>query len=163
MERRSKSSLEWLLLAALLTAPVAHADDDQQEAFRDLGAVLGWRLAPEAVEERCHAVDPAGSDVRKKALAGWLRKNDNLIRSVDSRVAEVVPLLIEGQETDTAIRAVREQVRKMLLEPVSLQSCRAVADPANTLWTSNGVPQVPESLAALYDWKVRHTRIEEKS
>jgi hypothetical protein len=163
MERRSKSILEWLLVAAMLTAQLARADDDTQEAFRDIGAVLGWRLAPEAVEERCHAVDPDGTDVRKKALAEWLRKNQARIELVDSRVAEVVPLLIDGQETDTAIRAVREQVRKMLLEPVSLESCKAVADPTDTLWTSNGVPQVPESLAALYDWKVRHTRIEEKN
>jgi hypothetical protein len=145
----------------MLAAPLARAADDAQEAFRDLGAVLAWRLAPEAVEERCHAIDPDGTDVRRKALAEWLRKNEIRIKSVDSRVAEVVPLLIEGQEADTAIRAVREQVRKMLLEPVSLESCKTVADPANTLWTSNGIPQVPESLAALYDWKVRHTLIKE--
>jgi len=49
----------------------------------------------------------------------------------------------------------------MLLEPISLKSCEVAATPANPLWTSNGIPQVPQSLAALYDWQVRHTRIGE--
>jgi hypothetical protein len=153
---------KWGLIGALLlTAPLAHADDEVKEAVRDVGAVLAWRLAPEAVEERCRAIDPDGADVRKEALAGWLRKNQPLIGSVDSRVAEVVPLMFENQPPDVAIRAVREQVREMILEPVSLQSCKAVANPAHALWKSNGLPQVQESLAALYDWQVRHTRIKE--
>lgn len=143
------------MLAALL-APPARADEDQQEAFRDIGAVLGWRLAPEAVEEHCRVLDPAGADVRRTALDEWKRKNAALIASVDSRVAEVVPLLVTGQPVDVAQRAVREQVRKMVLEPVTAENCKAVAKSDHALWTSNGVPFVPESLAALYDWQVRH-------
>jgi hypothetical protein len=157
MARRSTSNLEWLVALALLIAPAARADEDQQEAFRDIGAVLGWRLSPEALEERCRAADPDGASVRKQALDTWLAKNVALIRQVDSRIADVVPLLIKEKPAADAVRAVREQVKQMVLESVTEAVCVAERDPASTSWTSNGVPHVPESLAALYDWQVRHT------
>ena len=155
MGHRSTSSLEWLVVLALLAGPAARADADQEEAFRDIGAVLGWRLAPETLEERCRALDPEGAEVRKAALDTWLKKNDALIRQVDSRIAEVVPILFKDQPG--AAHAVREQVKQMLLEPITKSVCESERNPQSTSWTSNGVPQVPESLAALYDWQVRHT------
>jgi hypothetical protein len=62
-----------------------------QEAGKELGAILGWRLGPEAIEERCRDADPEGAQVRKEALDAWLAKNDPLIKAVDSRVAGIVP------------------------------------------------------------------------
>jgi hypothetical protein len=158
MERRSTSSLEWLVALVLLVSPAARADADQEEAFRDIGAVLGWRLSPGTIEEHCRAVDPDGADARKKALDVWLRKNDALIRQVDDRVAGVVPILFKDQSTPNPERRIREQVRRMLIENLSESVCKAERDPASTSWTSNGVPHVPESLAALYDWQIRHTK-----
>ena len=149
---------QFVVALALLVAPAVRADEDQEEAFRDIGAVLGWRLAPEALEERCRAADPDGAAVRKQALDTWRKKNDALIRQVDSRIADVVPLLIKDKPGADAVRAVREQVKHMLLESVTEAVCVSERDPASTSWTSNGVPHVPESLAALYDWQVRHTR-----
>ena len=163
MEHRSKSHLEWLVVLVLAVVPAAHADAgagadaDKEEAFRDIGAVLGWRLAPETLEDRCRAMDPEGADARRKLLDGWRRRNDGLIRQVDSRVAEVVPILFEDQPAKDPERQVRDQVKRMLIENLSESVCKAERDPASTTWTSNGVPQVPESLAALYDWQVRHT------
>jgi hypothetical protein len=156
MERRSTSRLEWLVALGLLAMPVAQADEDGQEAFHDVGAVLGWRLAPEILEERCRTIDPAGAGVRKKALQAWLAKNDALIHQVDSRVAEVVPLLLQSAGAN-AVRDVREQVRKMLVESITPEACQAERDPHSSTWTSNGMPHVAESLAALYDWKVSHS------
>ena len=157
MEHRSTSNLEWLVVLALLVAPAVRADADQQEAFRDVGAVLGWRLAPETLEEYCRAVDPDGADARKKSLDKWLRKNDALIQQVDSRVASVLPIRFKDQPAGDPVQQVREHVKRMLTESLSESVCKAERDPARTTWTSNGVPHVPESLAALYDWEVRHT------
>lgn len=157
MERRSTSSLEWLVAFVLLVSPAARADADQQEAFRDIGAVLGWRLTPGTIEEYCRNVDPDGADARKQSLDTWRRKNDALIRQVDARVADVVPILFKDQPAADPERQIREQVKRMLIENLSESVCKAERDPASTSWTSNGVPHVPESLAALYDWQIRHT------
>jgi len=157
MARRSTSNLEWLVALALLVAPAVRADEDQEEAFRDIGAVLGWRLAPETLEESCRTADPDGAEIRRKSLQTWLAKNDALIKQVDSRVAEVLPLLLKGKEAADSVLAIREQVKLMLLESISKSVCESERNPDSTSWTSNGVPHVPESLAALYDWQVRHT------
>ena len=157
MGRRSTSSRKWLVALALLLSPLALADEDQEEALRDIGAVLGWRLGPETLEEYCRTADPDGVAARETALATWLKKNDALIRQVDSRIAEVVPILFKGQESADPVRDIRSQVKSLLLENASASVCVAERDPASTSWTSNGVPHVPESLAALYDWQIRHT------
>ena len=150
---------KWMVISLLapLFLPAAHADEDAQEAFRDIGEVLGWRLGPETLEEYCRTADPDGAGIRKQALETWLKKNDLMIKQVDSRVAEVLPLIFKGRDEADSLRAVREQVKRLLLESVTGSVCVAERDPASTSWTSNGVPHVPESLAALYDWQVRHT------
>jgi hypothetical protein len=145
-----------LVLLALAVTPMAWADAASQAAFRDVGAVLGWRLAPETLEERCRELDPPGTDARRKALKAWLATNDERIREVDSRVAEVVPLLFEPANPN-ALDDVRQQVKKMLIESVTPGACQAARDPKSRTWTSNGMPHVAESLAALYDWKVSHS------
>jgi hypothetical protein len=165
MERRSSSSLEWLIVLTLLAAPLAHADESQPEIMRDIGAVLGWRLGPETLEERCRTTDPDGAEVRRKALQQWLTKNAALIRQVDSLVAEVVPILFKGEPGADPVSDVRAQVRTMLLESISPNDdalamqklCKSERDAQSSSWNSNGLPFVAESLAALYDWKVNHT------
>lgn len=132
-------------------------DDDKNEAFRDIGAVLAWRLAPPTLEAQCRALDPDGAEARRKSLETWLAKNDALIKQVDRRIAEVVPILFEAERSADPVRAVQEQVKKMLLESLTKDVCIAERNPHSTSWTSNGVPHVPGSLAALYDWKVRHS------
>jgi hypothetical protein len=154
---KKRPALALAVIALGVSAPPVHADADKEEAFRDIGAVLGWRLAPETLEEHCRAVDPDGVDVRKKSLDTWLQKNDALIRQVDSRVAEVVPIIFKDRPAADPVKQVREQVKRMLIETLSESVCKAERDPASTSWTSNGVPHVPESLAALQDWQVRHT------
>ena len=79
-------------ISVVLTAPSQAADSGLQAMMQDLGAVLAWRLGPEAIEERCQAADPEGLAIRKKAASDWLDKNADLIRQVDVRVAEVVAL-----------------------------------------------------------------------
>ena len=75
-------------ICVVLTAPSQAADSGLQAMMQDLGAVLAWRLGPEAIEERCQAADPEGVAIRKKAASDWLDKNADLIRQVDVRVAE---------------------------------------------------------------------------
>ena len=155
------------LLAACLFAPTLSWGQDadeaaEKEAARDMGAILAWRLGPETVEERCRSVDPGGNESRKRALQGWLGKNANLIKTVDERVAEVAPMVVPPSKKADAVGAVRGQVKAILIEAIFsgrpdevAAFCKGEANPASPRWTSNGMPQVQNSLAALYDWKVR--------
>lgn len=148
--------------ALLAPACVLAADPGEADPRREVGAVLAWRLGPEAVEERCRSEDPAGIPVREKALKAWLAKNADLIRQVDERVAEVVPLVDSASNRDGIVDMVRAQVKRMLLESIfagrntmELQTiCHAETNPASPRWNNPGMPNVALSLAALYDWKV---------
>ena len=142
-----------------------HADDaDDLEMVREVGAVLAWRLGPEAVEEKCRSDDPGGTEIRKKALKAWLDKNAPLIQEVDARVAEVVPLAYPpSKKMVDPVQAVSTQVKAMFLESIfegkspeeSAGICRQLADPANPRWHNPGRPNVDMALATLYDWKIK--------
>jgi hypothetical protein len=153
-----------ILLGCMMAPTLALADDDEEkDAAREIGAALAWRLGPEAVEERCQSSDPEGTEVRKNALKGWLEKNAALIKAVDARVAEVVPLLYKPPANVDAVEAVRTQVKAILLESIfegkdaaaSTALCKEEANPAGPRWNNPGMPHVQESLAALYDWKIK--------
>lgn len=162
--------MSWLTrMAALavlggLLAPSARADArDDNAAAKNIGAVLAWRLGPEVIEERCRGADPAGAGVRRAALRTWQEKNATLIRSVDERIAEVVPLFSPSQPQEAAVAMVRSQIRDVLLERLAGKNpeeiaalCKSEADPANPRW-NNGMPMVAVALAELYDWKVQNT------
>src|SRR3954469_12383654 len=100
------------LMVFAVMAGVARAEDSsQQDVMREVGAVLGWRLGPESVEETCRAADPQGVEIRKKALDAWLRKNAAIIKSVDARIAEVLPLLYPEAPAEKVNESVRDQVK----------------------------------------------------
>jgi hypothetical protein len=157
------------ILLACWTPALSRAEDNddsaEQEVAREIGAVLAWRLGPEAVEEACQGLDPGGAEARKKALANWLDKNDALIRTVDARVAEVVPLIYSPPPKVDAVQAVRKQVKEILLEPMLADKtteeviaiCKAEADPAGRRWNDPGMPHVQLALATLSDWQTQHT------
>jgi hypothetical protein len=139
------------------------AEATAQEAGKELGAILAWRLGPEAIEERCRAADPEGAQVRKEALNAWMAKNDLLIKAVDSRVAAIIPQIQRASPGADPVLAVREQVRQIFLESVfaekspeeSAALCKSEANPAHPRWNHNGLPHVRQSLAALDDWEIR--------
>jgi hypothetical protein len=153
------------VLGASLLVPheVSAGEATAQEAGKELGAILAWRLGPEAVEEQCRAADPEGAQVRKEALNTWLAKNEPLIKAVDSRVADIVPQIQRASPGSDPVPAVREQVRKIFLESVfagkspeeSAALCKTEANPAHPRWNHNGLPHVRQSLAALDDWEIR--------
>ena len=155
-------TLALVLLALAVPAFSRAAEADKQAMVRELGAVLAWRLGPELVEEQCESADPAGVEIRKKALKDWLEKNAELIKQVDARVAEVVPLALPSASGVDNTPRLRARIKAMLLEETfsgktaeeSAAICRAEANPASPRWNNNGMPQVSASLAALYDWQV---------
>jgi hypothetical protein len=155
-------ALQLTLRAIGNSTPSKAEGPDAQEVVKELGAVLGWRLSPEAVEEHCRSADPDGAAARNKLLQEWLTKNDALIKSVDSRVAEVVALLEPKAKPDDLVASLQAQVKKLILEGTftgktadeSRAICKAEADPAAPRWKNNGVRNVQQSLAALYDWTV---------
>src|SRR4051812_42429509 len=153
-------------LVILFSAAAMAGDDKDQDVIQDLGAVLGWRLAPQIVEEQCRDVDPEGADARKKLLQTWLEVNDGQIKAVDARVADVAPLLNPNANGADMIQAVRRQVGSLLRDSIFegkkggeiKDLCKKETDPGNPRWTNTGMPDVQESLAAMYDWKIRHEK-----
>ncbi len=169
MRQLTNTRVKWILEIAavsLLAPALSQADDsDKQEVGRELGAALAWRLGPVAVERACRSADPGGAEFRANALKTWLEKNAALIKEVDERVAEVVPLAYPSPANVDAVEAVRRQVTEIILEPMLSASspqdvvaiCKAEADPDNPRWKNNGMPHVKAALAALYDWKIQRT------
>lgn len=150
-----------ILLSCLLVSAVTQAADaDKQNALQELGAVLAWRLGPQAIEGRCRTADPDGATARKAALDAWNQKNSERIKAVDARVAEVVPLLKLPVEGDP-VQAVHVQIEMMVLESAFARMspeetrmyCKAEADPSRPRWNDTGMPKLQLSLAALYDWQ----------
>lgn len=172
MRRFTPTSILLLCIASLPVGAETDGDgNDRKELASELGAILAWRLGPEAVEEACRPVHPEGIEARKKAVQSWLEKNAQLIAEVDARVAEVVTLAFSPEPTERALAAVRRQVKGLLLEPMfedrtpeeARKICESEAEDANPRWANSGIREVQLSLAALYDWKVRHTRASGKS
>jgi hypothetical protein len=153
----------FMACGAIATPLALAAESPAQEVGREIGAILAWRIGPELVEEKCRTVDPAGVEAREKALKTWRDKNAALIVTVDERLADIIPLAYPLPDPAQAVAAVRAQVREILLETISAEgdetkleaACKEDANPASTRWSSNGVSQVHNSLAALYDWKTQ--------
>ena len=159
-----RHAIHGVLACCAISPPVAlAADSPAQEVGREIGAILAWRIGPELVEEKCRAVDPAGIEAREKALKTWRDKNVALIATVDERLAEIIPLAYPSPDPAKAVAAVRAQVKEILIETISAEgdeakleaACKEDANPASKRWSSNGVSQVHNSLAALYDWKMQ--------
>lgn len=152
-----------MVLVLPFAAPSFAVSPDEQEVAQELAAVLAWRLGPEAVEEWCKEPDPEGHAVRAQAVKAWLEKNAELIKSVDERVAEVVPLIYRAPPGADAVQSVRGQVKEILFEALlqgksaeeAKRVCKQEADAANPRWSNQRMREVQQSLAALYDWKIR--------
>lgn len=151
-----------ILVCCLSLSAASHsAESDKQVVLQELGAVLAWRLGPEAIERRCRNADPDGAAARKAALDSWRQKNDERIRAVETRVAEVVPLLKLPLADGDPVQAVHVQIENLLLESVFANKnaeqtrafCQQEADPARPRWNDTGMPHIQQSLAALYDWQ----------
>ncbi|HET9472950.1 MAG TPA: hypothetical protein VFO82_03600 [Steroidobacteraceae bacterium] len=151
----------FLVCCLSISAALHAAGTDKQMVIQELGAVLAWRLGPEAIEGRCRNADPDGAAARKAALDSWRQKNDERIKAVDKRVAEVVPLLKLPLGDGDPVQAVHKQIETMLLElafaskgPEETRAyCKEEADPARPRWNDTGMPHIQLSLAALYDWQ----------
>ena len=156
------------ILIACALAPVSAIaeDENKNEIGQEIGAVLAWRLAPEAVEEWCQKPDPEGVAIRQQALKTWQKANAERIAAVDARVAEVVPLVFPQAPPADVVREVRGQVKALIYEslfegktPEEMTAiCKAEADPTRTMWTDTGMPKLQLSLASLYDWQVAHSK-----
>jgi hypothetical protein len=154
----------FIVLAMLLPTASRAQESNELDLARELGAVLAWRLGPGVVENRCRKFDSDGSTARALALKTWQDKNATLISAVDTRVAEVVAVVYPKLQIEDAVRQVSSQVEEILLDALLADKkadeiktlCAAEADARRPRWTSNGMPHVQESLAALYDWLVQN-------
>jgi hypothetical protein len=160
-----KLNLVLVVLCSLTPLCANAVDESEQEALKNMGVVLGWRLGPETIEEHCRTIDPAGVKIRAEALQAFKTNNARQILAVDDRLKEVAPLFKSAPPNVDVAAAVRAQIKQLVLETnfpddapeKILAACKVEADPTRATWTSNGRPFVDEALAALYDWKVQQT------
>jgi len=154
-------ALKLTMQTARASAPAPRADTS---LVKEIGAVLGWRLGPEAIVEHCRAVDAAGVAARDKLLQDWQSKNGELIKAVDSRVAEIAQLLDPNKPPGDLVASLHQQVGKLVVEGMFAEKsddesrglCEAETDATGPRWKNTGIRGVQQSLAALYDWKVTH-------
>jgi len=159
-----KAFVTVLIACGLAPAAAIAEDENKNEVGQEIGAVLAWRLTPEAVEEWCQKPDPEGVAIRQRALKTWQQANAERIAAVDARVAEVVPIVFPQAPQADVVREVRGQVKALIYEslfegktPDEMAAlCMAEADPARPMWTDTGMPKLQLSLASLYDWQVAH-------
>jgi len=110
-------------------------------------------------------VDAEGVAARDKLLQDWQSKNGELIKSVDSRVAEIAQMLDPKTPPDVLVASLHRQVGKLVVEATFAEKsgdearalCQAETDPTKPRWKNTGMRGVQQSLAALYDWKVSHS------
>jgi hypothetical protein len=160
---RCRTAILSLAMLGSLAPALSAAEDAAIDVGREIGALLAWRLGPEVVVEKCAEVEPGGTKARAAALKTWQERNTALIETVDTRIAEVVPLAYPAPPGADPVVIVRAQVKKLLLETVSadgdarqlVEACKRDADPRSRRWADAGKSQVHNSLAALYDWKVQ--------
>src|SRR4051812_8447368 len=105
-----------LVGCGLMSTQSVPAESGTRELIQELGVALAWRLGPETFEETCRGIDPDGAGVRQQALKAWLEKNDAMIKEVDSRVEEVVPPFYPKAPGADAVKAVRDNIKTLLLE-----------------------------------------------
>jgi uncharacterized protein DUF4431 len=153
-----------LLMLAALTGVSRAQDPAQQQLVKEIAAVLEWRLGPETLEQGCRSADPQGAGIRKQALDSWTTRNALLIRSADTRVSEILPLLYPESPPGEANREIRERVGQVLHQSIFAEHseaeirgmCHAEADPRRPRWNNDGMPHIQQSLAALHDWQMEH-------
>ena len=67
------------LLAIAFRPAHAVTSEERYRIQTELGAMEGWRLAPEAILRYCNHIDPANDDARRIRYEGWVNENRDLI------------------------------------------------------------------------------------
>jgi endoglucanase len=145
--------------------PEASPEQQNQaaEVASDLALALAWRLAPQAMESECRAVDPEGVNARLDQVAAWRDRNESLIAEVDTRVTEVMQILRPAPAANS-VETLRGQVNQILRRELTkrperlTRECKTLAGPDHELWSESVELGVRDSLAALHVWQGRQVR-----
>ena len=134
------------------------------EITSDLATALSWTLAPQIIEEVCRATDPERVNGRSDQVTAWRDRNRALLADVDTRVAEVVPLMDPSTAAANAIAGVRQRVTQILRRELGRASensseCEKLASSDHPFWHESNADQVRSSLVSLQAWQARHASL----
>lgn len=146
------------LLCVVLAAPVWAASDDSYAVQTHLGAIEGWRLAPEQILRYCSTLDPEGDSTRQEAFRQWAAEHDGLRAEVKRRFDALAPSYpLPGTSGKKAIDFARARIIIELLKMSFLGKsheeavafCKTYANQDFFWWQPKHIEQVQQHLAAL--------------
>lgn len=154
------------LLAITFHPLYAIASEESYYIQTQLGAIEGWRLAPEAVLRYCNHIDTANDGPRRVRYEAWLNENRDLIAAIDRKFTELVPLFPlphSGADPVAFVKArvIMEILRSTFLEKTleeQIAFCRSYTE-SNFLWFDNSrLERVHTAMAVLDAWSKEHER-----
>jgi len=155
------------LLAFLFHPAYAITSEERFRMQTELGAMEGWRLAPEAILRYCTRIDPGNDNARRIRYEGWSNENRDLIAGIDRRFTALVPLFPlphSGPDPVAFVKAriIMEVLRSTFLEKSSdeqIAFCRSYVDPSFPWFDNNKLERVHAAIATLDTWSTEHETV----
>lgn len=152
------------LLAFAFHPAYAIGSEERYRVQTELGAMEGWRLAPEAILRYCTRIDPSNDSARRVRYEGWASENSDLIASIDRRFTALVPLFPlphSGPDPVAFVKAriIMEILRSTFLEKSSdeqIAFCRSYTEPSFPWFDNNKLERVNAAIATLDAWSKEH-------
>ncbi|MED5612929.1 MULTISPECIES: hypothetical protein [unclassified Janthinobacterium] len=154
------------LLAILLHPMNTSASEESYRIQTQLGAIEGWRVAPEAILRYCNRIDPANDGTRRVRYEVWIDDNRELIAGIDRRFYELVPLFPlphSGADPIAFVKArlIMDILRSTFLEKTPDEQsayCQSYTDSHFPWFDNSRLERVHAAIAILDEWSKEHDR-----
>ena len=161
----SRFTTSAVFLLAIAFRP-AHAvtSEERYRIQTELGAMEGWRLAPEAILRYCNHIDPANDDARRIRYEGWVNENRDLIAGIDHRFTVLVPLFPLPHSSADPVAFVKARIITEILRSTFLDKstdeqvafCQSYTQSNFTWFDSKKLERVHTAIAFLDAWSKEH-------
>ena len=154
------------LLGIAFRPAYAVASEESYRIQTQLGAIEGWRMAPETILRYCNHIDAANDGPRRVRYEGWRNENRDLIADIDRRFTELVPLFPlphSGADPVAFVKArvIMEILRSTFLERTSNEQiafCRSYTEPHFPWFDNSKLERIHTAIAILDAWSKEHDR-----
>lgn len=154
------------LLAIFLHPMNVLASEESYRIQTQLGAIEGWRVAPEAILRYCNRINPDNEGTRRSRYDAWLNENHELIAGIDRRFAELVPLFPLPHSGADPVAFVKARVIMDILRSTFLEKtpdeqsvyCQSYSEPNFSWFNSSKLERVHAAITILDEWSKEHGR-----
>ena len=155
------------LLATVLHPMNTFASEESYRIQTQLGAIEGWRVAPEAILRYCKRIDPANDGIRRVRYEAWLDENRELIAGIDRRFSEVVPLFPLPHSGADPVAYVKARVIMDILRSTFLEKapdeqsayCRSYTESHFPWFDNSKLERVHAAITILDEWSKDQGRV----